>query len=88
VTTPASVEIEVHLFATLATYLPAGATDGTASLRVVGPTTAGQLVRSLGIPDDLPRMVLINGRDALAEETPLRDGDVVSVFPPLAGGAC
>jgi molybdopterin converting factor small subunit len=87
VTTPASVKIEVHLFATLATYLPAGAVDGTAVLRVAGPTTAGQLVRSLGIPHDLPRVVLINGRDVLVDETPLRDGDVVSVFPPLAGGA-
>jgi molybdopterin converting factor small subunit len=48
--------------------------------------TAAQLVRSLGIPDDLPRMILVNGLDAVLEGTLLRDGDVVSVFPPLAGG--
>jgi molybdopterin converting factor small subunit len=50
--------------------------------------TAEALVRTLGIPDDLPRMVLVNGLDADPEGTPLRDGDVVTVFPPLAGGTC
>jgi sulfur carrier protein ThiS len=87
VTESAPVHIEIHLFATLAGYLPRGAVDGSARITLARPMTAGQLVRSLGIPAELPCMVLINGVDAVPEAAPLRDGDVVTVFPPLAGGA-
>jgi sulfur carrier protein ThiS len=87
VTPSAPVQIELHLFATLAGYLPRGAVDGSARITLARPMTAEQLVHSLGIPDELPCMVLINGVDAVPGEAPLRDGDVVSIFPPLAGGA-
>jgi molybdopterin synthase sulfur carrier subunit len=87
VTAPAPVRIELQLFATLAAYLPADAVGGSARIELDRPLTAVQLVRSLGIPDDLPRMILVNGRDAVLGGTTLQDGDVVTVFPPLAGGA-
>jgi molybdopterin converting factor small subunit len=48
--------------------------------------TVGDLVRALGIPDEMPRIVLVNGHDAEDVRT-LEAGDVVSAFPPLAGGA-
>ena len=48
--------------------------------------TVADVARRLGIPADLARVVLVNGRDA-APEQPLAPGDVVSIFPPLAGGA-
>ena len=48
--------------------------------------TVADVARQLGIPADLARVVLVNGRDA-APEQPLAPGDVVSIFPPLAGGA-
>jgi sulfur carrier protein ThiS len=86
VTAPSPVQIELRLFATLAAYLPPGAVDGCARMRLTHPMTAGHLMKSLGIPDELPRIVVVNGLDTALAETPLRDGDVVSVFPPLAGG--
>ena len=48
--------------------------------------TVADVARRLGIPADLARVVLVNGRDA-APEQPLTPGDIVAIFPPLAGGA-
>lgn len=79
------MKVEVQLFATLAAYLPAGATGDSAVLDVPTDSTVGDLKRSLGIPVDLECLTVVNGRDAPAEQ-PLRDGDVLSLFPPLAGG--
>jgi molybdopterin converting factor small subunit len=42
-------------------------------------------MKALGVPDDLPKIVLVNGQYA-SENSLLTDGDIVSVFPPLIGG--
>ena len=47
--------------------------------------TVQALMQALAVPDDLPRIVLINGQHA-TETSVLTDGDIVSVFPPLIGG--
>jgi molybdopterin converting factor small subunit len=47
--------------------------------------TVQALMQVLGVPNDLPRIVLVNGQHA-GEDRLLTDGDVVSVFPPLIGG--
>jgi molybdopterin converting factor small subunit len=39
----------------------------------------------LNIPPQLERLTVVNGRDASPEQ-PLAAGDILSVFPPLAGG--
>ncbi len=79
------MKIEVRLFATLATYLPDASDGRSASLEIADGSTVGDVVRSLRILDDLPFIAMINGRDA-ALDHPLADGDVLSLFPPLAGG--
>jgi molybdopterin converting factor small subunit len=43
------------------------------------------VVQRLGIPFELERVTLVNGGNATPERT-LQAGDVVTVFPPLAGG--
>jgi molybdopterin converting factor small subunit len=62
---------------------------GTAGDRIVlelpeGATVA-QVVQSLRIPSELERLTVVNGRDA-ALDHPLSEGDVLSLFPQLAGG--
>jgi molybdopterin synthase sulfur carrier subunit len=47
--------------------------------------TVQALMKALGVPDDLPKIVLVNGQHA-SESSLLTDGDIVSVFPPLIGG--
>ena len=44
-----------------------------------------EVVRSLGIPAEMTRIVLVNGRDAEPGQR-LAPGDTVAIFPPLMGG--
>jgi len=80
------VRVEVQLHATLTTFLPPGSRDGIAVLDLPETATIAELIRELAIPPDLSRIVLVNGHD-VGDDTRLRAGDVVDVFPPLAGGA-
>ena len=84
-TTRTPVRIEVHLFANLADYRPGGARDDAATVELPDGATVAELVIRLAIPEELPRFLLVNGRDA-TPETRLQAGDVVSFLPPLAGG--
>ncbi len=79
------IKIEVRLFATLAAYLPGGE-GNAANMELPDGVTVRDLVQMLAIPDDSPRITLVNGRDAELDR-PLLSGDVVSLFPPLAGGS-
>jgi molybdopterin converting factor small subunit len=79
------VKVEVRLFATLGKYLPQGTPGDSVILEVPDQTTVGQVIASLHIPGDLDSLRVVNGHDAGVEQI-LKDGDVLSVFPPLAGG--
>ncbi len=79
------MKIEVRLFANLARYLPPGTRGDGMTLEVPDGATVGEIVRRLAIPDELPGLLLVNGREARPDR-PLRPGDVLSIVPPLAGG--
>ena len=79
------MKVDVCLFATLGRYLPPGSPRDRVTLELPQHTTVGQVVASLGIPIDLETLRVVNGRDAELDQV-LRDGDVLSIFPPLAGG--
>ena len=72
--------IEVRCFASLAQYAPA---EGCA--KCAAPGTVGDLIRALGIPAGEVAIIFINGAHA-AEDTVLRDGDRVGLFPAVGGG--
>ena len=80
------MRIEVRLFANLAAFLPPHGRDGVAEFEIPDGSTVADVTRQLGIPPDLARVVLVNGRDA-GSEAPLAPRDVVTLFPPLAGGS-
>lgn len=79
------MRIEVRLFATLERYLPPGSRNGIAVLDVPDDSTAADVAAQLGIPAGFERVLLINGREAVPERR-LVPGDVLDVYPPLAGG--
>jgi molybdopterin converting factor small subunit len=79
------VTVEVRLFATLAQFLPPGSKNGLGRLDVPDGTTLGDLPARLGIPPALERVCLLNGAEA-GPERRLAPGDVIDMFPPLAGG--
>ena len=79
------MKIEARLFAPHATYHPDESDGRSATLEIPDGGMVGDVVRSLGIPEDTPFITMINGRDAALDQ-PLADGNVLSLFPPLAGG--
>ena len=79
------MKLEVHLFATLGPYLPAGAQGDGAVMAFPEGTTVHDVVHALRIPPELPFMAVVNGHDADLDHV-LAEGDVVSMFPPLVGG--
>lgn len=80
------MKIEVALYATLSKYLPPGAQNKKAVIEVKDGATVREVMNQLGIPADLPTILLANGRQA-PEGTVLKDGETLSIFPPLAGGS-
>jgi len=80
------VKVEVHLFATLATHLPPDAAGDGVILDLPRGSTVTDVIQVLKIPADVDCLRVVNGRDA-AWEDHLADGDVLVLFPPLAGGA-
>jgi molybdopterin converting factor small subunit len=79
------VRLEVHLFATLGAYLPRDAQGDAVTLEIPDGSTVADVTRRLGIPRDAEVLAAINGQEADPGQL-LRAGDVLTLFPPLAGG--
>jgi len=84
------LRIEVRIFMKFKQYLPPGSSDGKAMISLKDGETFGDLLDTLAIPRDEPKLVIINGisrgvSNTVNTET-LSDGDVVAIFPPSGGG--
>lgn len=79
------MKVEVSLYGSLAQYLPEGTRGRTAIVEAPDGATVGQVIDQLGIPKPYPTMLLVNGIHA-DPHAPLKDGDLLALFPPLAGG--
>ena len=79
------MKIEIRLFATLVQYLPPGSNGRRTVLEVAGGSTVGQVLDRLGIPRNLSKLIMVDGVHR-GVDTVLQDGNVLSVFPPIAGG--
>jgi molybdopterin converting factor small subunit len=79
------MEIEVKLFATLRDYLPQGSDRFSCKMEVDEGTRVQDVLTRLKIPGEMPKIILVNGTHGKKEQV-LKEGDVLSVFPPVAGG--
>ena len=79
------MEIEVKLFATLRDYLPKGSGKFSCKLELNSTDTVRDVLKKLKIPDEIPKIILVNGVHSNLDRV-LKLGDVLSVFPPVAGG--
>ncbi len=77
--------ITVRLFATFREFSPQGAAQSCLRIDVGEHENVQGLIRALGVPDELPKVILVNGIFA-SEDSRLQAGDTVSIFPPLIGG--
>jgi len=79
------MKVEVKLFANFREYLPPGSEKYSCTLELEKGTTIGQVLAKLHIPESLPMVPLVNGIHQKPDD-PLQPGDVLSIFPPVAGG--
>jgi molybdopterin converting factor small subunit len=79
------MDIEVKLFATLRDYLPRGSDRFSCKLKIEGRPRVQDIISKLKIPEGIPKIILVNGVHGKNDQT-LKEGDVVSIFPPVAGG--
>ena len=79
------MKVEIRLFAQLSQYLPPDAKGRRAVIDVPIASSVRDTARCLGIPEDTTGVMLINGQQADLD-TILEENDVVSLFPPIAGG--
>ena len=79
------MNIEVRLYATFRDFLPPGSSNFGMMKSLDKETTIAELAKEIGLPEDVPKIVIVNGSHAELDRV-LEDGDVVSLFPPLAGG--
>ena len=84
------MNVKVKLFATLSDYLPADARKGNeVALNVPDRVTVAQVIERFNLPLKLVHLVLINGHyvpPELRGVRPLSEGDVLAIWPPIAGG--
>lgn len=79
----AAMTVNLKFFAGLRAFLPPepypypfDAADGA---------TVADVIAAFEVPADKPRIILVNGVHS-GLEAKLKDGDTVSLFPPVAGG--
>ena len=84
------MKITFKLFASLTDYLPAEARyTNVLALDIAPDATISQIIEPFGMPSKLVHLVLINGK--YIEPTKrltqtLAEGDVLAIWPPIAGG--
>lgn len=83
------MKVQFKLFATLSDYLPQPSLTNSIDLEVPPETTIQGLIEQYKLPPKLCHLVLVNGfyvspADRLS--TKLKQGDVLAIWPPIAGG--
>ena len=84
------MKITFKLFATLTDYLPPEARrSNQVDLEVAADASISQIIEPFGLPPRLVHLVLVNGKYIAPElrmSTTLVEGDVLAIWPPIAGG--
>jgi len=84
------MKITLKLFASLTDYLPDAAKyTNFVELEVLTGTTIAQVVEQQHLPEKWVHLVLVNGSYVAPEDRgnkTLNEGDVLAIWPPIAGG--
>lgn len=84
------MKITLKLFATLTDYLPAESRyTNIVELDVADGATVLQVIEPYRLPPALVHLVLVNGKYIAPADRPthtLVEGDVLAIWPPIAGG--
>ena len=84
------MKITFKLYASLTDYLPPEARRGNRiELEVAPEATIAQIIEPYGMPIKLVHLVLVNGVYVAPADRATRtfvEGDVLAIWPPIAGG--
>ena len=83
------MHVQLELYASLMEYLPPNAQRHRVSVEVADGSTAHTLLDRVGLPHEKAHLVLRNGVFLHQQErdtASLQAGDVIAVWPPVAGG--
>lgn len=76
--------VSVELFAFLEKYYPDDK-KGSKKILLAEESTIAILIKKLGIPDNLPLLILVNGQQS-DKTSILKDNDDIFMFLPVEGG--
>lgn len=83
------MKVTLKLYASLGGFLPDGASRNEASIDIADGTTITELLDRHNVPRKSCHLVLVNGLfqpPATRSSVVLNEGDVLAVWPPIAGG--
>ncbi len=80
------MRVRVKLIANYMKLLPPGTQGNTIEWEIHSGATIGDLLGPMGVPLDDSTVLLLNGRQAEADAL-LSEGDMVTAFSAIAGGA-
>lgn len=88
--TISAMHITFKLYASLTDYLPVDKrSSNQMPLEVAPEATIAQIIAPFQLPMKMVHLVLINGSYVAPEDRAtrtLQDGDVLAIWPPIAGG--
>jgi sulfur carrier protein ThiS len=80
------MNIEVKLLTQFKQYLPnPGLPGNSRTLSIKENVSIQDVLTELGMPIDTPKVVMLNDRHGTLQDV-LKEGDRVTVFPPVGGG--
>ena len=84
------MEIELKLFMMFKKFGPPEQVDGRSRMQVEPGTRFVDILNTISMPVEEDKIIVINGIshkqcDAV-NELEIKDGDIVAIFPPIAGG--
>ena len=77
--------VRVKLMDIFRDFLPSGSDASKFMLACQKNDRAEDIFFKLGIPAELPRVIVHNGRVA-SKDQKLQDGDIIAIFSPIFGG--
>jgi molybdopterin synthase sulfur carrier subunit len=79
------MKVELCFYASFASRLPENREGNSCTTEIDEGSTVRELLDKMGLPEDLPKIVFLNGLHAKYDDV-LKPGDRLAVFPPIAGG--